>query len=293
MESTEVKLDSQRTAQSWFSPVVIVLTIALGYLIYFFIFGADSHFQPCSPADAVCVTTETCNCVDNHPIPGDYFAIVYKGGAVIPIAFALFLMIITFSIERMLTLGRASGKGSIDVFVKKIQLHLNKNEIREAIELCDVQRGSIANVAKSALLKYQEMSAEKSLDREQKIVAIQKEIEEATTLELPMLEKNLVIVATIVSIGTLVGLIGTVLGMIKAFSALATAGSPDAVALANGISEALVNTALGITTSTVATVAYNYFTSSIDTMTYRIDEAGFSIVQTFASRHNTDGAPRA
>jgi biopolymer transport protein ExbB len=172
-------------------------------------------------------------------------------------------------------------------------LHLNKNEIREAIELCDVQRGSIANVAKSALLKYQEMSAEKSLDREQKIVAIQKEIEEATTLELPMLEKNLVIVATIVSIGTLVGLIGTVLGMIKAFSALATAGSPDAVALANGISEALVNTALGITTSTVATVAYNYFTSSIDTMTYRIDEAGFSIVQTFASRHNTDGAPRA
>jgi biopolymer transport protein ExbB len=202
-------------------------------------------------------------------------------------------MIITFSIERMLTLGRASGKGSIDVFVKKIQLHLNKNEIREAIELCDVQRGSIANVAKSALLKYQEMSAEKSLDREQKIVAIQKEIEEATTLELPMLEKNLVIVATIVSIGTLVGLIGTVLGMIKAFSALATAGSPDAVALANGISEALVNTALGITTSTVATVAYNYFTSSIDTMTYRIDEAGFSIVQTFASRHNTDGAPRA
>jgi biopolymer transport protein ExbB len=287
MESTEVKLDSQRTAQSWFSPVVIVLTIALGYLIYFFIFGDCSHFQPCAPGAIDCV------CTDNHPIPGDYFGIVYKGGAVIPIAFALFLMIITFSIERMLTLGRASGKGSIDVFVKKIQLHLNKNEIREAIELCDVQRGSIANVAKSALLKYQEMSAEKSLDREQKIVAIQKEIEEATTLELPMLEKNLVIVATIVSIGTLVGLIGTVLGMIKAFSALATAGSPDAVALANGISEALVNTALGITTSTVATVAYNYFTSSIDTMTYRIDEAGFSIVQTFASRHNTDGAPRA
>jgi biopolymer transport protein ExbB len=88
-----------------------------------------------------------------------------------------------------------------------------------------------------------------------------------------------------VSVATLLGLIGTVLGMIKAFSALATSGAPDAVALANGISEALINTALGISTSTIATVMYNYFTSQIDEMTYRIDEAGFSIVQTFNEKH--------
>jgi biopolymer transport protein ExbB len=287
MESTAVKLDPQRSIQSWFSPVVIVLTIAIGFLIYNFIFGDCSHFQACPPGVADCI------CTDNHPIPGDYFGIIYKGGFVIPIALGIFLMMVTFSIERLITLSRATGKGSIDVFVKKIQMHLNNNEIQEGIDLCDVQRGSIANVAKAALLKYKEMSAEKALNREQKIVAIQKEIEEATTLELPMLEKNLVIIATIVSIGTLVGLIGTVIGMIKAFSALATAGSPDAVALANGISEALVNTAMGITTSTFATIAYNYFTSSIDTMTYSIDEVGFSIVQTFASRHNTDGATRS
>lgn len=287
MESTEVKLDSKRSMQSMFSPVVIVLTIVLGYLIYAFILGDCSHFQACAPNVA------DCNCTDNHPVPGDYFGIVYKGGAIIPLAIALLLMIITFSIERLIFLSMSKGKGSVDVFVKKIQLLLNENKIKDAIALCDTQRGSVANVTKAALQKYHEMSNEKSLDREQKIVAIQKEIEEATTLELPMMEKNLVIIATIVSIGTLVGLIGTVLGMIKAFSALATAGSPDAVALANGISEALVNTALGITTSTIATVAYNYFTSTIDGMTYSIDECGFSIVQTFASRHNTDGAPRA
>jgi biopolymer transport protein ExbB len=99
------------------------------------------------------------------------------------------------------------------------------------------------------------------------------------------LEQNLTIIATLVSIGTLMGLLGTVTGMIKAFSALATAGAPDQSQLANGISEALINTATGIATSTVAIVMYNVFTSKIDKLTYSIDEAGFSIVQTYASTH--------
>jgi biopolymer transport protein ExbB len=111
--------------------------------------------------------------------------------------------------------------------------------------------------------------------------SIKKAIEEATSLEMPVLEKHLTIIATIVSIATLVGLIGTVIGMIKAFSALGASGQPDAQKLSIGISEALVNTVSGITTSTIATVAYNYFTSRIDDMTYRIDEAGISIVETF------------
>jgi biopolymer transport protein ExbB len=73
--------------------------------------------------------------------------------------------------------------------------------------------------------------------------------------------------------------------MIKAFSALATAGAPDAVALSNGISEALWNTALGIGTSAVAIIMYNFFTTKIDKLTYGIDEAGFSIAQTFAAKN--------
>jgi biopolymer transport protein ExbB len=122
------------------------------------------------------------------------------------------------------------------------------------------------------------------MDKDQKIVAMQKELEEATSLELPMLSKNLVIISTCASVSTLVGLIGTVLGMIKAFSALAQAGAPDAVALANGISEALINTALGITGSTVAIIMYNYFTTQIDQLTYKIDESGYSLVSTFESK---------
>jgi biopolymer transport protein ExbB len=66
---------------------------------------------------------------------------------------------------------------------------------------------------------------------------------------------------------------------------MATAGAPDAVGLANGISEALINTALGIGTSAIAIIMYNYFTSKIDALTYGIDEAGYSIVQNFASKN--------
>ena len=79
------------------------------------------------------------------------------------------------------------------------------------------------------------------------------------------------------------GLLGTVLGMIKAFSALATAGAPDAIGLATGISEALINTAFGISSSAFAMIFYNYFTNKIDKMTYSIDEFGVAIVQNFAA----------
>jgi biopolymer transport protein ExbB len=81
----------------------------------------------------------------------------------------------------------------------------------------------------------------------------------------------------------LVGLIGTVLGMIRAFGALATAGAPDALALATGISEALVNTAFGITGSTLALIFYNYYQTRVDSMTFKMDEASFSLAQTFAA----------
>ena len=132
--------------------------------------------------------------------------------------------------------------------------------------------------------KYREMETEGTLDVDQKTLAIQKDIEEATALEMPMLEQNLTIIATLVSIGTLTGLLGTVIGMIKAFHELAGTGN-NTSELSSAISEALVNTALGISTSALSIVMYNVFTSKIDGLTYAIDETGFSIVQTFAATH--------
>ena len=262
----------ESSGSSIFASMSIVMCILVGVLLWKFVMGDASNFEGGDPENG-------------HPLPGNYFGMVYKGGLVVPILMGLFLMVIVFSIERFFVIGKATGKGNIDLFVKKIQSFISAGNIDSAISECDKQEGSVANVIKSGLKKYKEMESETKMDTEQKCLAIQKDIEEATALEMPMLEQNLTVIATLVSIGTLMGLLGTVTGMIKAFAALSTAGSPDQAALANGISEALINTATGIATSTVAIIMYNLFTSKIDKLTYAIDEAGFSIVQTYASTH--------
>jgi biopolymer transport protein ExbB len=265
------KGESRGSGSSAFAVIAIISAFVVSVLLFIFVFGDGSHFQGGNN--------------ENNPIAGDYFGVVYKGGPVVPVLMTMFLLVLIFSIERALTLSRAKGTKSIESFVRNVRQKLNVNDITGAIAACDQQKGSVANVVRAGLVKYQEMSRDRYLEKDQKVLAIQKEIEESTALELPMLEKNLVIISTLASIATLVGLIGTVLGMIKAFSALAQGGAPDAVGLANGISEALINTALGITGSALAIVAYNFFTSKIDELTYSIDEAGFSIIQTFSAQH--------
>ena len=188
-----------------------------------------------------------------------------------------------FHFRKNYYLSRAKGKGRLNTFVRKLQTLLAEDKIEEAMEACDKQKGSLANVMKAGLSRYRDLQKDKELEKDQKILSIQKSFEEATALELPMLSKNMVIFSTLASISVLIGLIGTVLGMIRAFAALAQSGAPDALALAEGISEALVNTAFGITGSTLAIIAFNYFSSTIDDYTFKIDEAGFSLTQNFAA----------
>jgi len=254
---------------SIFASLTIPICLVVAVLIFFFILGNPSHFK---------------GGIVEGGEPTDIFGIVYSGGYLVPIGMAYILMVIVFSIERFIVIGKASGTGNVDAFVKKIQGFLNAGNIDAASAECDKQKGSVANVIKSGLKKYREMEQDTALDVDQKTLAIQKDIEEATALEMPMLEQNLTIIATLVSIGTLTGLLGTVIGMIKAFAELSGSGN-NTSKLSASISEALVNTAMGITTSTVSIIMYNLFTSKIDGLTYAIDETGFSIVQTFAASH--------
>ncbi|HPT02619.1 MAG TPA: MotA/TolQ/ExbB proton channel family protein [Bacteroidales bacterium] len=256
--------------QSVFATSVIIIAFVIAILIYKFVLGNPVNFEGMNPKGS--------------PLAGNYMGMVYKGGFIVPLLITIIIVLLTFVIERWLTLRKARGTGAINAFVARLQTHLNNNEIEQAISACDKQKGSIGNVMKAGLKKYKILQTETHLDKDQKLVSLQKEFEEATALELPMLSRNLVFLSTIASISVLIGLIGTVLGMIRAFSALAQAGAPDALALATGISEALVNTAFGITGSTLAIVFYNYFSTKIDAMTYKIDEAGFSLTQTFASQ---------
>lgn len=253
--------------------LILVALFVVALCIYLFIFGNGSHFEGGTN--------------DGHPIPGDYFGIVYKGGPIVPILLTCFLTALTFSIERLFTIGKAKGTGDVNAFVRKVQSLLDKDDVEGALKECDKQKGSVGNVTQAAVKKYKQLTTDSSLDKEQKLAALSKEVEEATSLELPMLEKNLTIIATLASVSTLIGLLGTVVGMIKAFSALGNSGgSTDSTALANGISEALINTALGIGTSAICIIAYNFFTSKIDELTYSVDEIGLSVNQNYAAHHN-------
>ena len=265
--SNSMKKDSM--FKSMFSMIVFPTALVAAIIIFKFVLGNGANFEGGNP--------------ENNALAGNYLGVVYKGGFIVPILITVLLLVLTFSIERFLTITKAVGKGNVDGFIGKVRNLLIAGDIESANAECDNQKGSVANVVKSGLKKYKEMQAKQGMEKDQKVLAIQKDLEEATELELPMLEKNLVILATIASIATLLGLLGTVLGMIRSFAALAHAGAPDSVALATGISEALINTALGISTSALAIIAYNFFTTKIDKLTYSIDEAGFSIVQTFAS----------
>lgn len=218
-----------------------------------------------------------------HPISGNIFGTLYQGGFVIPIVMTLLLTVIALSVERAFALRKARGKGSLVKFVANVKEELNAENISKATELCKTQKGSVANILTSALLRYEDI-AEQDLSNDQKAELVAKEIEDATTLELPALEQNLPIVAVISSLGTLMGLLGTVLGMIKSFGAMGQEGAPDSTALAIGISEALLNTAMGIATGALAIISYNYFSGKVQNITNFANEIGFAIGQTFTKR---------
>lgn len=266
-------MSTKQKTSGGFSSLVATIAVALclvaGIIIYMQVLGNPDNFVGGN--------------VEGEPKEGNFLGIAHKGGIIVPFLIAMNLIVIIFSIERFVTLAKAGGKGRTDKFVEDIREKLENNQIEEAIASCDAQQGSLANVVRAGLVKFESVANDATKDKDQKVETMQKELEEATALELPMLSKNLGVLSTSASISTLIGLIGTVLGMIKAFAAMA-GGAPDPAQLATGISEALVNTFLGIFASTISIIVYNLFTTKIDGNTYAMDEASYSIVQSFASK---------
>lgn len=263
----EEKISNIRGIKNAF--IVILCCCAAAVCIFLFGMGYSGNFEG--------------GTTDGHPL--NLAGTVYKGGFIVPILMTLLLTVIVLSIERWIALSSATGKGNTTKFVADIKADLAKNDIDGAMKRCKVQKGSVASVVYNTLVRYKEMDANTTLSKEQKLTTLRNEVEEATALEMPALSQNLPIVATLTTLGTLVGLLGTVMGMIKSFQALAASGSPDSTELSTGISEALVNTAFGIATGAFAVISYNFFTNKIDNLSYAIDEIGFSIVATFAATH--------
>ena len=248
---------------SVFVGVLIVVAFIVSILIYYLVFGAAGNFK-------------------DAKTPANILGAIFLGGPIVMILLTLSIMVITFTVERFLSLSKAKGKGAIETFLKNITINLKEGNIDEAISLCDKQKGSIANILKQGLERYQVLVMDSGMDAEKKLQEVTRAIEEALLLELPLLERNLVALSTIASVSVLVGLFGTVLGMIRSFQALATAGTPNAAELSMGISEALINTAGGLFGAIVGTIFYNFFVTKVGNITYMIDEASYNLLQILA-----------
>jgi biopolymer transport protein ExbB len=248
--------------------LVIIVSLILAESFFYFILGNPSNFVD--------------NDINNHP--HNLLGTMFKGGFVVPIILTLLLTVVILSVERMFALGKAKGTGNLINFVYDVKKDLKKGDFAAAESLCLKQKGSVAAIVDAGLKKYKEVET-LAIPKEQKTEEIKTEIEEATALELPSMQQNLPIIATISTLGTLMGLFGTVLGMIKSFQALAGAGGVDSMALSVGISEALVNTATGIATGALAIISYGYFSGKVDNMTYAIEEVSFALAQTYAENH--------
>lgn len=251
--------------QSVFITVIIVVALVASAIIYYVVFGNPANFK-----------------TPEKTTPANILGAIYLGGPIVIILLALSIMVITFTIERQLSLSKAKGRGPIEPFLKKVQSSLLEGNIDEALAECNKQRGSIANIIKQGLERYQVLAVDSKLQADEKLQEVQTAIEEAMMLEVPLLEKNLVVLSTIASVSVLIGLFGTVVGMIRAFQALATAGTPNAAELSAGISEALVNTAGGLFAAIVGTISYNYFVTKVGNITYMIDEATYNMLQILA-----------
>ncbi|MFQ6031669.1 MAG: MotA/TolQ/ExbB proton channel family protein [Candidatus Zixiibacteriota bacterium] len=212
-------------------------------------------------------------------------AYLHEGGPLVSILIALTVMLAAFIFERLFTLSKAKGKASVQSFFKSVISMLQQGDFDGAVAACDKQRGSVANVLRSGIERYQQvLVTEKTPER--RLEETQRAIEEANALEVPLLERNLIALSTIASIATMVGLLGTTIGMIRAFAATGhrVGGIIDAQQLAIGISEALVNTAGGLWNAIVGIVAYNFFVNKVDAFNYTMDEASYEVLQLLKAR---------
>jgi biopolymer transport protein ExbB len=208
---------------------------------------------------------------------------IRQGGPLLVVGLTCLFLVFTFGIERFLVLWRAGGRGNVARFSRTLKGALGQGDIAEAIQTAKQQGGSLANVIGAGLERFQSLHGS-ATDRKEVMEGTRQAIEEASSLETPYLERNLSALATLASIATLIGLLGTTIGMIRAFRAMSQAGAPDATQLALGISEALVNTAMGLTTAIIGTVLYNYFTTRVDNFNSTMEEISYEVLQTLQDR---------
>jgi len=203
------------------------------------------------------------------------FELLQKGGPIMALIIICSVIALTIIIERLINLHRA--KIDTQEFLDKIKAILRKDNIMQALQLCDNTPGPIAHIIKAGVLKHDRSRSE-----------IRESIDDAASHEVPRLEKNIKILATIAHIAPLLGLLGTVTGMVEAFQVLeqkATILNPiNPSDLAGGIWEALLTTVAGLSIAIPAFIAYNYLVSRIEGFVLDMETSSTHLVEVLTNR---------
>ena len=184
---------------------------------------------------------------------------------------------LTYVIERAISLYQLKPKMKVEIFVSIINDALRSGNVMEAVSICEEASGPLANVVKAGLLRYsQRVIEEKPITKDD----INEAVSEAAMLELPLFEKNMVVLSTVYQTSTMWGLFGTVTGMVRSFTVIALKGNGDPQLLAGGISEALLTTVIGLAVAIPVMICYQYYMSIIDRNVLEIQIVSTDIVNT-------------
>ena len=201
--------------------------------------------------------------------------VIQKGGPLIYLIILCSIVALAVIIERLYHLHRA--RIDSDKFMESISNTLRRNRVMEAIDLCEKTPGPVAHIIKAGILKHDRSRTE-----------IKEAIEDAGVCEIPRLEKNLGALATIAHISPLLGLLGTVTGMVRAFQIIQEkATSLHLVSpgdLAGGIWEALITTAAGLIVAIPTFVAYNYLVSRVKGFILEMERTTTDLINILAQR---------
>ena len=156
---------------------VIACCAVIAVCIYLFGFGHISNFKGAEAA-----TAQFSFLAEGDFEPANLMGTVYKGGFVVPIIWTLCITVVALAIERFFAIRNAYGRTSLTKFVADIKVALNNNDLAKAQQLCDAQRGSVANVVSASLRAYKEMEATSGIKKSQKVAKIQQAHEEATPI---------------------------------------------------------------------------------------------------------------
>jgi biopolymer transport protein ExbB len=203
----------------------------------------------------------------NEPITERMLNIFWEGGVLMFPIMAVSIVAVAITLERFYTLRRAT----IDTreFMDAMRTVLRQNRVQEAIAICDETDAPVARIMKAGILKHNRSKED-----------IREAIEDAGHLEIPRLERYMSALATCANIAPLLGLLGTVQGMIKAFAQIQhKQGQVNPSDLAEGIGNALITTAAGLTVAIPTLVVYNYFVTRVENMILEMEISSSELVE--------------